>query len=110
MTTSIEDFQQVQTPIILICVMGYYLSMLAPTFEGSTFIKVVSYLPLISTLISPPLLLIGQIGLVDVGISLVLLIGAIYLMLTYGMKIYKVGILNYSTAKIWQKMLKAAKD
>jgi ABC-2 type transport system permease protein len=110
MTTSIEDYQQVQTPIILICVAGYYLSMLAPTFEGSIFIRIVSYLPFISTLISPPLLLIGQIGLGDVAISFILLIGVIYLMLTYGMKIYKVGILNYSTSKLWQKMFKAIKD
>lgn len=110
MTTSIEDFQQVQTPIILICVAGYYLSMLAPTFEGSIFIKIVSYVPFISTLISPPLLLLGQIGLIDAAISIALLIGTIYFMLTYGMKIYKVGILNYSTSKIWQKMFKAIKD
>lgn len=110
MTTSIEDFQQVQTPIILICLTGYYLSMLAPTFEGSIFIKVFSYIPFISTLIAPPLLLIGQTSLVDVGISLALLVGAIYLMLTYGMKIYKVGILNYSTSKLWKKMFKAARD
>lgn len=110
MTTSIEDFQQVQTPIILICLFGYYLSMLAPTFEGSIFIKIVSYLPFISVLISPPLLLLGQIGLIDALIAIAILSGTIYLMLKYGMKIYKVGILNYSTTKIWGKMFKAIKD
>ncbi|MDD2469945.1 MAG: hypothetical protein PHI22_03350, partial [Bacilli bacterium] len=106
----IEDFQQVQTPIILISVLGYYLSMLAPTFEGSIFIKLVSYVPLLSALLSPPLLLIGQITIIDVMISFVLLIGVIYLMMTYGMKIYKVGILNYSTSKIWKKIFKAVRD
>jgi ABC-2 type transport system permease protein len=110
MTTSAEDFQQVQTPIILICLFGYYLSMLAPTFEGSLFIKVTSYLPFISALISPPLLLIGQISIFDALISIVLLAGTIYLMVKYGMKVYKVGILNYSTTKIWGKMFKAVKD
>lgn len=110
MTTSIEDFQQVQTPIILISLLGYYLSMLAPTFEGSIFIKLVSYVPLLSALLSPPLLLIGQITIIDVMISFVLLIGVIYLMMTYGMKIYKVGILNYSTSKIWKKIFKAVRD
>lgn len=110
MTTSIEDFQQVQTPIILICGIGYYLATLAPTFEGSIFIRIVSYLPFISVLVSPPLLLIGQIGFIDVAISFILLIGTIYFMLTYGMKIYKVGILNYSTSKIWRRMFKAVKD
>lgn len=110
MTTSIEDFQQVQTPIILICLSGYYLAMLAPAFEGSILIKMVSYLPFISALIAPPLLLVGQIGIIDILISLSLLIGTIYLLLKYGMKIYKVGILNYSTSKLWRKMFNAVKD
>ena len=109
MTTSIEDFQQVQTPIILICVAGYYLSMLAPTFEGSIFIKIISYIPFMSALISPPLLLLGQIGILDVTISIVILISAIYIMLKYGIRIYKVGILNYSTTRLWSKMFKAAR-
>ena len=110
MTTSIEDFQQLQTPVMLICMAGYYLAMLAPSFEGSLFIKIVSYIPFISAFISPPLLLLGQIGFVDVGISLGLLVVVIYIMIKYGMKIYKVGILNYSTSKLWTKMLKAVKD
>jgi ABC-type Na+ efflux pump permease subunit len=84
--------------------------MLAPTFEGSLFIKIFSYLPFVSTLIAPPLLLIGQINIFDVSISIILLVGAIYLMMVYGMKIYKVGILNYSTSKLWHKMFKAVKD
>ena len=84
--------------------------MLAPSFEGSLFIKIVSYIPFISAFISPPLLLLGQVGFVDVGISLGLLVVVIYIMIKYGMKIYKVGILNYSTSKLWTKMLKAVKD
>lgn len=110
MTTSIEDFQQLQTPIILICFLGYYLAMMAPAFEGSIFIRIISYLPFISTLLAPPLLLIGQIGIVDICISILVLLGTIYIMLTYGMKIYKVGILNYSSSKLWRKMFKAVKQ
>jgi ABC-2 type transport system permease protein len=110
MTTSMEDYQQIQTPIILVCLAGYYLSMLAPTFEGSTFIRVISYIPFISALLCPSLLVIGQIGVIDVLISVSLLLAVIGLMLKYGLKVYKVGILNYSTSKLWKKMFKAAKE
>lgn len=110
MTTSMEDYQQIQTPIILVCLAGYYLSILAPTFEGSLFIRIVSYIPFISALLCPSLLVIGQIGVIDVVISIGLLIGIICLMLKYGLKIYKVGILNYSTSKLWKKMIIAAKS
>lgn len=108
MTTSIEDYQQLQTPMMLILVFSYYLAMLSPTFEGATFIRVVSYIPFVSGLLTPVLLIVGQIGLLDIILSLVLLLGTIYLLTKYGLRIYKVGILNYSTSKLWTKMFKAA--
>jgi ABC-2 type transport system permease protein len=110
MTTSMEDYQQLQTPIIIISLAGFYLAMLAPIFEGSFFIRFISYVPFLSALVSPALLLIGQIGIYDVFISIFLLILVIYLLSTYGLKIYKVGILNYSTSKLWFKMFKAIKE
>ncbi|MBO5414057.1 MAG: ABC transporter permease [Bacilli bacterium] len=109
MTTNVEDFQNLQTPIVIILLTSYYLAMLASTFEGALFIKVLSYIPLISAILSPSLLVLGQIGVFDVCISIVLMIGCIYLLIKYGLRIYKVGILNYSSTGLWQKMLKAMK-
>lgn len=109
MTVSAEDFQQVQTPIIIICLIGYYLSFMASMFEGSLFIKILSYVPLISCLLSPALLVIGQIGIFDALISIIIMIIFILILSKYGLRIYKVGILNYSTDKMWTKMFKAAK-
>jgi len=109
MTTSMEDYQQLQTPIILISIIGYYLSILAPTFQGSIFIKVISYLPFISALLCPSLLVIGQALIIDIFISILMLLIVIYLLIKYGLRIYKVGILNYSTSKLWNKMFKAIK-
>lgn len=110
MTTNLEDFQQLQTPIVIISLVGYYLAMMAAMFDGSIFIKVASYIPFISALLTPALLLLGQIGIIDVIISLVLLILAIFLLYKYGLKIYKVGILNYSSTGLWKKMFKAMKS
>ena len=66
MTTNIEDYQQVQTPIIIISIIGYYLAIMASMFKGSIFIKILSYLPFLSALLVPSLLSIGQIGIIDV--------------------------------------------
>ncbi|MCI8588843.1 MAG: ABC transporter permease [Bacilli bacterium] len=109
MTVNMEDFQQIQTPIMMICLLGYYLSIMAGMFDGSIFIRVLSYVPLLSCLLTPALLVIGQIGVIDVGISILLLILLIYFMTKYGLKIYKVGILNYSTDKMWKRLWKAAR-
>ncbi len=110
MTTSMEDYQQLQTPIIFVSFAGYYLSIMAPMFEGSIFIKVIATLPFFSALMTPALLVVGQFGIKEVLLAILLLLGLIYLMVTYGMKIYKVGILNYSTTKLWSKMFKAIKQ
>ena len=107
MTTNIEDFQQLQTPIIIISVIGYYLSIMAGVFVGATFIKVFSFVPLISAILSPSLLVLGQIGVFEVIASILLMIVFNYLLIKYGLKIYKVGILNYSTTGLWQKIFKA---
>ena len=110
MTTSIEDYQQIQMPIIMISLAGYYLSIMSTMFSGSLFIKLMSYVPFISALLSPALLILGEITIFDLLISLVLLSGTIYVLIKYGLRIYKIGILNYSSSKLWTKIFKAIKN
>ena len=109
MTTNIEDFQQMQMPIVIISLIGYYLAMMAGMFEGSIFIKVLSFIPFISAILAPSLLVLGQIGIFEVIIAIILLVITIWALLKYGMRIYKVGILNYSSKDLWKKMFKALK-
>lgn len=107
MTTNIEDFQQLQTPIVFILLAGYYLAIMAGMFQGSIFLKIAGYIPLISCLLAPTLYIMGEISILDILIAIILLIGLLYLLIRYGMKIYKVGILNYSNEKVWSKFIKA---
>lgn len=109
MTTNTEDFQQVQTPIVIVLLIGYYLAILAGSFKGAIFIKALSFVPFISAILAPSLLVLGQISIVDILISILLMMLTIYLLIKYGLKIYKVGILNYSSTDMWKKMLKALK-
>lgn len=110
MTTNMEDFQQLQTPIMVISLVGFYLSIMSSMFEGSLFIRILSYVPFISAILSPSLLLTGVIGIKDIVLSILLMVIVIYLLTKYGLKIYKEGILNYSSNKLWKKMMKALKN
>ena len=94
---------------MMISLLGYYLSIMAGMFEGSILIRVLSYIPFLSCLLSPALLVIGQIGIIDVLISIIILIVFNFILVKYGLKIYKIGILNYSTDKMWKKIFKAAR-
>ena len=110
MTTNMEDYQQVQTPIMIISFISYYLSVAAAMFKGSLFIKVLSYIPFFSALLAPSLLVLGQITIVEAIISILLTVGLIFVLVKYGLRIYKVGILNYSGTHLWKKMFKAFKS
>ena len=110
MTVNIEDFNQLQSPIMLISIAGYYLAIMAAMFDGSIFIRIISYIPFLSVFISPTLFLLGQITIFDMLISIGILAIFVYIMLKFGLKVYKVGILNYSSGKVWNKFLKAIKN
>ena len=110
MTTNMEDYQQVQTPIMVISFISYYLSVAAAMFKGSIFIKVLSFIPFFSALLAPSLLVLGQITIVDAIISILLTVGLIFVLVKYGLRLYKVGILNYSGTHLWKKMFKAFKS
>lgn len=110
MTVNMEDYQQIQTPVMLISVLSYYLAMMAGVFDGSLFIKILSYLPFISCLLSPALLVLGQVGIIDVLISVVILILFNIFVMKKGIRIYKEGILNYSNEKVWSKFKKIVRN
>lgn len=110
MTTNNEDFQQLQTPLMIIMVVGYYVALMAVVFDGSIFISILSYIPLLSVLIAPTLYLLGEMSLISlIGTTLVTSL-ATYFFCIYGLRIYKVGILNYSSSKLWKKIFKSLKN
>jgi len=109
-TTSMEDYNQIQTPVMVFLMAGYFLAIYSSVFQGSTFIKVFSVIPFISGILAPVLYTLGQISVWGLILAIALLIIVILLLYKYGMKVYKVGILNYSSSKLWTKIFKALKN
>ena len=110
MTTSMEDYQQMQMPTMLILMFSYYIAMMAGMFDGSLFIKIIGYIPFVSAILAPALLILGQFSVIDMLISITITIGAIVILYHYGLKIYKVGILNYSSDNLIKKIISAVKS
>ncbi len=107
MTTNIEDFQQLQTPLMIIMLVGYYVALMSVMFDGSIFIHILSFIPLLSVMVAPTLYLIGEISLLSLALSTLITVIVTYFLYKYGLRIYKVGILNYSSSKLWRKMFKS---
>ena len=110
MTTNIDDFQQLQTPIMLTISIGFYLSILASIFEGAKLIKFMSYIPLVSFMLSPSLYMLNQVSIISVIVSVIVQILFTFWVYKYGLKVYKVGILNYSGDHLWKKIFRAIKS
>ena len=109
-TTSMEDFNQIQTPIMILLMAGYMLSIYSALFKGAVFLKVMSYVPFISGVLAPVMYMLGEVTLLDIGISIAVLLGTIFLLYKYGLRVYKVGILNYSSSNLWKKIFNALKQ
>ena len=109
MTTSAEDFQQLQTPLMIILMLGYYIGIMAAAFKGSIFIRVISYIPFLSSMVAPITYILGETTIVDLGISAVVLLITCIFLFKYGIRVYKVGILNYSSKDLWKKVFKSLK-
>ena len=109
-TTNMEDYQQIQTPIVLILLAGFYLSSLASIFKGSIFIKVASFIPFISSMLAPTMYALGEFSLFDMMISNLIMVVTILILMKYGFRIYKVGILNYSDNNLWKKIFKSMRE
>lgn len=91
--TTVEEFQNsvsIATSLVIVC---YMVSL----FVTSIDVRIIlSYIPIMNFFMIPGLLLAGNIGMVSVGISL--LISLVFFILTYvvSIRVYRVGVLNYS--------------
>jgi ABC-type Na+ efflux pump permease subunit len=61
-------------------------------------------------MLSPILYLLGQATIWDLLISLGNLTITVYLLFEYGLRVYKIGILNYSSKDLWKKVFKSIKE
>ena len=109
-TTSMEDYNQIQTPVMVFLMLGYFISIYAAAFQGSSFIKIAAYVPFLSGIVAPVMYTLGEITIGGLCVAILLLIIVCFLLYKYGLKVYKVGILNYSSSNLWQKIFKAMKD
>jgi len=109
MTTSAEDFQQLQTPLIIVLMLGYYIGIMASAFKGSIFIRIISYLPFLSSMVAPITYILGETSLIDLVISALILFISCLVLFKYGIRVYKVGILNYSSKDLWKKVFQSLK-
>ena len=100
-TTSIAEAGNTTMLLVLVVVVLYILSngLISPYTKVTPIMYIVSCLPIVSTFFVPSMMIIGQATTTQVIISVVILVLAIPLVFNKCAKIFKNGVLDYTSKK-----------
>ena len=74
-----EDASKVASPLMIAIVGAFMVAMIFMNRPVNLFVKIASYLPYISVFFMPLRLIKGNAGIMDGGISIMILIGSLYI-------------------------------
>lgn len=106
MATSMEDYQQFITPVMLLVVATFYFAMFGSIFSGANILKIAGYIPIFAPMITPLLYISGEYTIIETLISLGILVIFDAFVIYFGSPLYKVSILDYSQDKFFKKIMK----
>jgi len=104
LATSNEDYQQVQVPLMIITMLGYFIAMMASVMPQS-LVQVLSYIPLISPMLLPVAYLLGIVSVVDVVISILILVITLLAVTFVLAPAYRASILSYDQSKVTTRII-----
>ncbi|KKB36809.1 putative ABC transporter, permease protein (putative) [Bacillus thermotolerans] len=107
LVSRLEDVQQMMTPLTLLVMAGFFISMYGLVQPESTFITVTSYIPFFT-----PMTMFVRIGMLNIPLWEILLgvgvlLVSIFLLGSIGARIYKGGVLMYGKSNSLKDMKKA---
>ena len=110
MVSKIENIQSSNTPVSLLCMVGFYLGYfsisMAPTSNVATFAGI---FPLSSPFCMPSRIMMGLASTGEIIASVVLLIAMVLAIAKVAIKIYSSAILNYGSKLSFKDVLKTMK-
>ena len=94
-STTQEDYQQFQSPMMLILVLGFYISIFASAAQAYELLRIVSFIPLFSPLVVPVAYALDAVSVSDMLIALLITIVFTSVIIKIFTPMYKVAILSY---------------
>ena len=101
-----EDASKVASPLMITIVAAFMVAMIFMNRPVNIFVKIASYVPFISVFFMPLRLIKGNCGIIEGGISIIILVASLYISYILASKVYKKHILNYSTASFFTRKRK----
>lgn len=105
-----EDIQAAQMPVVLITMLGFYLTYFTLTDPTGELNIVASLLPISSPFCMPLRIMMGLASGWDVALSIIILLAFCYIVAKIAVKIYSNAILNYGSRMTISDMIKTYKE
>jgi ABC-2 type transport system permease protein len=107
MATRQEDVQQLAVPLTFLGLGGYLLSFIALPLIDAGWVKVVSWVPFVSSFLFPSRIVLDDPAPWEYGFSLALMLLAILAALWIAARIYEAGVLLYGQRPTLRAVLRA---
>jgi len=104
MAVTQEDYQQFQSPLMLMLLGGFYIGMFAPMAGGDTFMRIMAFVPIFTPMVAPIAFASGVLSLGEAIIALIAVIIFFLAALYFVAPIYKVAILSYDQTKFFKRI------
>lgn len=105
-----EDYQQTQTPVMLLMTIAYLGSMFAGIFDSSVLLYIFTYIPFLAPLSIPITFLMGYITGIEAIIGIVVLMLSVGVLALLIAPLYKASILSYDQSKLFKRVKNAFKN
>lgn len=102
--TTQEDYQTFQGPIMILLVIGFYISLFASAAGGDTILKVASFIPFFAPMTVPIAYASGLLSNIEVILALLTLLISTGIVIVLVTPIYKVAILSYEQTKLFKRL------
>lgn len=104
MAVTQEDYQLFQTPLMLILLASFYAAMFGPMGGANTFVRILSYIPIVAPMLTPVAYASGIISLAEALISLFIVIITLGVLTVIFTPVYRVSILSYDQTKFFSRV------
>lgn len=104
-----EDIQSATSPLMMLIMAGYFMSVFGLQSINETWVKVLSFVPFFSPYLMLARVSVGHVAPWEFALAVVLLLGAIALALVVAARIYSAGVLLYGQRVGLRQILKATR-
>lgn len=104
LVSSVEQVQQVITPISLFAIFAYVIGLMAANGTDSVLVKITAYIPLLSPVVMPVRLATEAAGTGEAVLSLAISLVVMILLYFVSLTLYRANVLVYSDGNVWQSM------